>query len=74
MCRVLSVENQPAVVAMAELIDMLGLSKARIVQLIASPAFPQPLAVIKAGKIWSYADVQTWAENGGRTVLPIPPR
>lgn len=74
MCTVLGVENQPAVVAMAELIEMLGLSKARVVQLIASPGFPRPLAVIKAGKIWSYADVQTWAESGGRTVLPIPPR
>ena len=67
-------ESQPAVVAMAELIDMLGVSKARVVQLIASAGFPAPLAVIKAGKIWSYDDVRAWAENRGRTVLPIPPR
>jgi predicted DNA-binding transcriptional regulator AlpA len=74
MCRLVGVESQPAVVAMAELIDMLGLSKARVVQLIAAPGFPEPLAVIKAGKVWSYEDVKTWAESGGRTVRPIPPR
>lgn len=74
MCRLVSVESQPAVVAMAEVIEMLGLSKARVVQLIASSGFPEPMAVIKAGKIWSYEDVKTWAESGGRAVHPIPPR
>jgi predicted DNA-binding transcriptional regulator AlpA len=59
---------------MAELIDMLGVSKTRVVQLIASSGFPEPVAVLKAGKIWSYADVKAWAERGGRRVLPIPAR
>jgi predicted DNA-binding transcriptional regulator AlpA len=59
---------------MAELIDMLGLSKTRVVQLIASPGFPPPTAVLKVGKIWSYAEVKAWVEGTGRTVHPIPAR
>jgi predicted DNA-binding transcriptional regulator AlpA len=68
------VTSQPPVVAMAELIDMLQLSKARVVQLIASPGFPAPTAVLKAGKIWSYTEVKAWAEATGRTVHAIPAR
>ena len=66
-------DSQPTVVAMAELIDMLGVSKTRVVQLIASPGFPEPIAVLKAGKIWSYTDVTTWPSTAGaRSYQSLP--
>jgi predicted DNA-binding transcriptional regulator AlpA len=67
-------QQQPPVVAMAELIDMLGVSKSRVVQLIAMPDFPAPVAVLRVGKLWSYDDVRSWAERAGRTVHPISAR
>ena len=38
------------VVAMAELIDMLGLSKSWVVRLVKEPDFPEPLARLRAGQ------------------------
>ncbi len=42
-------EAQPVVVAMAELIDMLGLSKSWVVRLVKEPDFPEPLARLRTG-------------------------
>ncbi|MCU1675966.1 MAG: phage transcriptional regulator, AlpA [Frankiales bacterium] len=67
-------DKQPPVVAMAELIEALGLSKSRVVQLIALPDFPDPVAVLGVGKIWDYADIQAYAKRTGRTLQPITPR
>ena len=65
---------QPPVVAMAEIVEMLGVTRKRVSVLTNGPDFPAPIATLTAGRIWSYADVKTWAENSGRTVLPIPAR
>lgn len=59
------------VVAMAELIEMLGLSKSWVVRLVKEPDFPEPMARLRAGQIWSYADIATWATRTGRAVHPI---
>jgi len=67
-------DRQPVVVAMAELIDMLGLSKSWVVRLVKEPDLPEPLGRRRAGQIWSYADIAAWAERTGRTVHPIPDR
>jgi predicted DNA-binding transcriptional regulator AlpA len=67
-------DRQPVVVAMAELIDMLGLSKSWVVRLVKEPDFPEPLARLRAGQIWSYADIAAWAERTGRTIHHIPDR
>jgi len=68
------VDAQPPVVAMAEIGQLLGVSKRRVSMLIARPDFPAPIALLSAGRIWSYEQVKTWAENTGRIVHPIPAR
>lgn len=67
---------QPPVVAMGELISMLGLSKAWVARLVKEPVwqFPAPYARLGVGQLWRYEDVVAWAKAGGRTVHPIPPR
>jgi len=67
-------ERQPQIVAMAELIDMLGVSKSWVVRLVKEPDFPQPVERLRAGQIWSYADIADWAERTGRSVHRIPAR
>ena len=66
--------EQPPVVAMAEIVDMLGVTRKRVSVLTNGPGFPAPIATLSAGRIWAYADVKAWAETSGRTVLPIPAR
>jgi predicted DNA-binding transcriptional regulator AlpA len=68
------IERQPVVVAMAELIEMLGLSKSWVVRLVKEPDFPEPMARLRAGQIWSYDDIEEWAKRTGRTVHPIRDR
>jgi predicted DNA-binding transcriptional regulator AlpA len=68
------IERQPVVVAMAELIEMLGLSKSWVVRLVKEPDFPEPMARLRAGQIWSYDDIVEWAKRTGRTVHPIRDR
>jgi len=67
-------ERQPQIVAMAELIDMLGVSKSWVVRLVKEPGFPEPVERLRVGQIWSYADIADWAERTGRTVHRIPAR
>ncbi len=66
--------KQPPVVAMAEIVEMLGVTRKRVSVLTNGADFPAPIATLTAGRIWSYGDVKEWAENRGRTVLPIPSR
>jgi predicted DNA-binding transcriptional regulator AlpA len=68
------IERQPVVVAMAELIEMLGLSKSWVVRLVKEPDFTEPMARLRAGQIWSYDDIEEWAKRTGRTVHPIRDR
>jgi predicted DNA-binding transcriptional regulator AlpA len=68
------IERQPVVVAMAELIEMLGLSKSWVVRLVKEPDFPEPMARLRAGQIWSYDDIEEWAKRTGRTVHQIRDR
>jgi hypothetical protein len=70
----LRVSEQPPVVAQQEIGAMLNVSKRRVTQLIARDDFPAPIAYLGVSRVWSYDQVKTWAENGGRTVLPIPSR
>jgi predicted DNA-binding transcriptional regulator AlpA len=66
--------RQPEIVAMAELIDMLGVSKSWVVRLVKEPDFPAPLERLRVGQIWSYQEIAAWAQRTGRTVHPIPAR
>lgn len=62
------------VVAAAEIVAMLDVGRARVFQLISSPGFPEPAAVLSVGKVWRYADVVEWAERTGRAIHAIPDR
>lgn len=64
-------EGQPVVVAMAELIEMLGVSKSRVVQLVKEPGFPAPIERLRVGQIWYYRDIADWAQDKGRTIRPV---
>ena len=66
--------DQPPVVAMAEIVDMLGVSRKRVSVLTNGPDFPAPVANLTAGRIWAYQDVREWAERSGRTVRSIAVR
>lgn len=77
MSRLVGVKKQPAqppVVAAAEIGDMLALSRKRISVLTSAQGFPEPVATLTVGRIWSYDAVKKWAEDTGRAVHPIPPR
>lgn len=54
-------------VGVAEVAEMLGVTRQRVHQLVAGPGFPEPVARLSAGLIWLRSDVQRWAVNIGRT-------
>ena len=58
----------PPVLALGELIQVLGLSKTRVRQLISAGELPPPIATLGVGKIWSTQDVVAWCERTGRVV------
>ncbi len=59
----LSVER---LVGSQELTKLLGVNRARVYQLSSSKDFPDPVAVLAMGKIWTYRSIQDWADKRGR--------
>jgi prophage regulatory protein len=54
-------------VGVTEVKELLGVSRQRVHQIIRDhPDFPEPVAEIKAGKIWLRRDVVSWARRHGR--------
>lgn len=53
-------------VGVAEIAEMLGLTKQRVNQLSREPGFPPPEAVLSAGKIWRRDVIERWARKAGR--------
>jgi prophage regulatory protein len=61
------VDEQPGdLVGVTEIGDLLGVSRQRADQLTRTEAFPDPVAVLSAGRIWRRADVEAWARATGR--------
>ena len=58
----------PPVLALGELVELLGLSKTRVRQLIAAGQLPAPIATLGVGNIWATPDVIEWCERTGRAV------
>ncbi len=60
-------------VGRGELLKMLGVSPTRLVQLTTRPEyhFPAPLVELMSGKIWDLDAVEQWAEQRGRTLVPL---
>lgn len=65
-------DHPPPVVAMAELMVLLGVSRTRVAQLLARPDFPSPVAELSVGRLWRYDDVASYCERTGRTLHPLP--
>ena len=54
-------------VGLTEIAEALDLSRQRVDQIVRSdPTFPEPVAVISAGRIWRRSDVERWARRVGR--------
>jgi prophage regulatory protein len=53
-------------VGLTEIAEMLGVSAQRVDQLARRDDFPEPVAVLAAGRIWRLGDIEHWAESTGR--------
>lgn len=53
-------------VGVAEIADLLGVSRQRVHQLAAREDFPEPLAVLVMGSVWERQAIDTWASASGR--------
>lgn len=51
---------------LTEIAEYLGVSRQRVHQLTHSPGFPEPVARLSAGHIWTREDVEAWARDSGR--------
>lgn len=51
---------------------MLNVSRQRAQQLTGHRSFPEPVAVLRAGKIWLEDEVVEWAQKRGREMRPLP--
>ena len=58
----------PELVGVAEIAEMLGVSRQRVHQLVRAKTigFPRPVAELSAGAIWAREDVEKWARKTGR--------
>ena len=52
----------------AEIAEMYGVRRQSVDLWSKQPGFPEPVATVKAGRIWRTADVVAWAEARGRAV------
>ena len=55
----------------AELPQLLGVGRTRLVQLSSRPDFPAPVAALVMGKVWALSQVQAWAAQNGRELKPL---
>jgi hypothetical protein len=56
-------------VGVAEVAELLSVSRQRVSQLAATPGFPDPVARLAAGPIWERDDIIGWAEVTGRKIV-----
>jgi predicted DNA-binding transcriptional regulator AlpA len=50
----------------SEIAEFLGVTNQRVDQLARRPGFPEPVAVLAAGRIWSRSHIEAWARRTGR--------
>ena len=65
--------SPPPVVAYAEIAQMLGVSRKRTHEIVRKPDFPDPIATLSVGRIWSYDDVAAYCKATRRQVHQLPP-
>jgi predicted DNA-binding transcriptional regulator AlpA len=54
------VKSFPELMGAAEAARELGVTRQRVNQLAQTEAFPKPVAVLDAGRIWLAADIRAW--------------
>jgi prophage regulatory protein len=60
-------DEQFDLVGVAEVSTMLNITPQRVHQLdAAGRGFPEPVAVLAAGRIWRRRDIEAWARETGR--------
>ena len=57
-------------VGAAEIAERLGVKRSTVVHdwRRRHPAFPEPVARLRAGLVWAWPDVEKWAKSTGRTI------
>ena len=50
----------------AEIAELLDVSRQRVTQLAKSAAFPAPYDVLAMGPVWLKTDIERWAREAGR--------
>ena len=50
----------------AEVAELLGVSRQRVTQLAKVDGFPKPTIRLASGPVWESADVERWAKESGR--------
>ena len=63
----------PEIVGAGELLELLGVGRARMYQITTHKDFPPPIRELHAGKIWLLSDVEEWARARGRELYPLAP-
>lgn len=50
----------------AEVAELLEVSRQRVTQLAKLPGFPAPTVKLASGPVWESADIERWARETGR--------
>lgn len=53
-------------VGIAEIADLLGVSRTRVHQLRSEGAIPEPYDILAMGPVWLRVDIERWAREAGR--------
>ena len=53
-------------VGVAEIAELLNITRQRVNQLVREDGFPKPEAELSAGRIWKRSDIEAWAKKTGR--------
>ena len=51
---------------LAEIVDLIGVSRQRVDQLTRQKDFPEPVTTLQSGRIWNAKDIEVWARETGR--------
>ena len=55
--------------ALAEIVEYLGVSQQRVAVLVNRPDFPEPVQVLRVGRIWRADDVRAWKRRRDARIL-----
>jgi predicted DNA-binding transcriptional regulator AlpA len=63
---VLTVEEVPRLVGVAEAASLLGWDRRRIFTYLSRGSFPEPVAALASGRVWLRSDIEAFAETRRR--------